>query len=260
MDSNPGPDTSNRGLPSARYHYGPQQQPPTSYRFSNEEMRVLRQCNRDSFYQRCLPLATILGVGTYYGVRSGYLKSHSRWGATPKVTVAAILGYFLGKFSYQSKCAEMLMRLPNSQLGEALRQKKLKGGFQEAITLDPSLTLPPFADVETYSDVGPHHEIDMDRPYTEGLDDSRRPTLDSPVFEDEGLPAGTQTSLSTYEELRRKNREDYEQKKTKPFRGVTSPEEVPAVIRPRGTVPDTPSSPPPTWNREKNQYGDVWDK
>jgi len=44
------------------------------------------------------------------------------------------------------------------------------------------------------------------------------------------------------------------------YRGVTSPEEVPAVIRPRGTVPDTPSSPPPTWNREKNQYGDVWDK
>jgi hypothetical protein len=42
-----------------------------SYRFSNEEMRVLRQCNRDSFYQRCLPLATILGVGTYYGVQSG---------------------------------------------------------------------------------------------------------------------------------------------------------------------------------------------
>ena len=42
-----------------------------SYRFSNEEMRVLRQCNRDSFYQRCLPLATILGVGTYFGVQSG---------------------------------------------------------------------------------------------------------------------------------------------------------------------------------------------
>jgi len=40
------------------------------------------------------------------------------------------------------------------------------------------------------------------------------------VFEDEGLPAGTQTSASTYEELRRKNREDYEQKKTKPFRYV----------------------------------------
>jgi hypothetical protein len=44
--------------------------------------------------------------------------------------------------------------------------------------MDPSLSLPPFAEVETYSDVGPQHEIDMDRPYHEGLDDSRRPTLD----------------------------------------------------------------------------------
>jgi hypothetical protein len=41
------------------------------YRFSNEELRVLRQCNRDSFYQRCIPLASNLGIGTYYGVQSG---------------------------------------------------------------------------------------------------------------------------------------------------------------------------------------------
>jgi hypothetical protein len=44
--------------------------------------------------------------------------------------------------------------------------------------MDPSLSLPPFTDVETYSDVGPHHEIDTDRPYPAGLDDSHRPTLD----------------------------------------------------------------------------------
>ena len=46
------------------------------------------------------------------------------------------------------------------------------------ITMDPGLSLPPFGDVDSYSDVGPHHEIDMDRPYHEGLDDSQRPTLD----------------------------------------------------------------------------------
>jgi hypothetical protein len=41
------------------------------YHFSNEELQVLRQCNRDSFFQRCIPLASILGIGTYYGVRLG---------------------------------------------------------------------------------------------------------------------------------------------------------------------------------------------
>jgi hypothetical protein len=46
------------------------------------------------------------------------------------------------------------------------------------ITMDPSISLPPFADVQIYSDVSPHHEIDTDRPYAGGLDDSHRPTLD----------------------------------------------------------------------------------
>lgn len=44
--------------------------------------------------------------------------------------------------------------------------------------MDPSLSLPPFGEVETYSDVGPHHEIDMDRPYQKGLDHIQRPALD----------------------------------------------------------------------------------
>jgi hypothetical protein len=38
------------------------------------------------------------------------------------------IGYFMGKFSYQAKCAEKLMKLPNSRLAELLKQKK-KGGL-----------------------------------------------------------------------------------------------------------------------------------
>jgi len=43
------------------------------------------------------------------------------------------------------------------------------------------------------------------------------------------------------------------------YRSVTGTEDVPAVVRPKGPASDV-SSPLPTWNREKNQYGDVWDK
>lgn len=48
--------------------------------------------------------------------------------------MAATMGYFVGKLSYQTKCAEKLMTLPNSPLAEALRQRKGKSktGFQEA--------------------------------------------------------------------------------------------------------------------------------
>lgn len=62
---------------------------------------------------------------------SGYFKPNIRFGAAPKVISAVILGYFIGKISYQRKCAEKLMALPNSQLGAMLRNRKNKGGFQE---------------------------------------------------------------------------------------------------------------------------------
>lgn len=77
-----------------------------------------------------MPLSALLGIGTYYGVHTGYLKKNPSLGASPKVFVAIVVGYFIGKFSYQNKCAEKLMQLPNSQIGEMLRQRR-KGVFQE---------------------------------------------------------------------------------------------------------------------------------
>lgn len=34
-------------------------------------MRVIKECNRESFFQRCIPLGTALGVTAYYGVHAG---------------------------------------------------------------------------------------------------------------------------------------------------------------------------------------------
>ena len=63
----------------------------------------------------------------------GFVKGSLKWGPWPKVALGATLGYFIGKISYQKKCAEKLMTLPNSPLAEVLRQRKAKskGGFQE---------------------------------------------------------------------------------------------------------------------------------
>ncbi|KAF4530209.1 hypothetical protein B566_EDAN018311 [Ephemera danica] len=91
-------------------------------------MRVLKECNRESFYQRSLPLGTLLGLGTFYAVKSGYFRTSARWGATPKVIVAAVTGYFFGKLSYQKTCAEKMMALPNSPLGETLRRRRQQAG------------------------------------------------------------------------------------------------------------------------------------
>ncbi|XP_071050092.1 OCIA domain-containing protein 1 isoform X2 [Onthophagus taurus] len=195
---------------------GQQQRTMAQYKFSPEEMRVMRECNKESFWQRCLPLGSALGVAAYLGVQSGYLKRHPRFGPAPKVVVSVIVGYFVGKFSYQSKCAAKLMQLPNSQIGEMLRQRR-RGNFQETIDsgFGPGMSLAPFSTpTETYTDVPPSNSLDIDttRPQYDGLDDNFRPSLDNPIYEEE-MPPETKYSTS-YDELRKRNRDEYQNVRT----------------------------------------------
>ena len=59
-----------------------------------------------------------------------HLQGSPKYGPIPKVALGVVLGYFAGKFSYQTKCAEKIMRIPNSQLGEMLRRRR-NGGLSE---------------------------------------------------------------------------------------------------------------------------------
>jgi len=56
----------------------------------------------------------------------GYLKPSVKWGAWPKVIGFGLFGYVIGKYSYQAKCAEKLMQLPNSEIGRVLRERSGK--------------------------------------------------------------------------------------------------------------------------------------
>lgn len=233
--------------------------PPTPYRFSSDELRVLQECNRESFYQRCLPLSTIFGVGTYMGVNSGYLKPSPRFGAVPKVIGAVIVGYLMGKISYQGKCAEKLMALPDSKVGALLRNRRYGGGFsQNSLTLedhDLEKVLTDIPESEKYSDISNKGlmDLDTDRPLSTGFDDFR-PNLDDVQMDDIGLSPDRNLRSTSYDELRRRNREEYEQKRTKPYRGVVTPEDVPTALNPSDMSPiETPSNPP-------NIYGDMWEK
>ncbi|XP_057668533.1 OCIA domain-containing protein 1-like [Diorhabda carinulata] len=194
------------------------------YQFTPDELRVLKECNKESFYQRCIPISTILGGVAYYAVKTGYLRGNPRFGATPKVIVGAIVGYFIGKFSYQSKCAEKLMQLPHSQIGEMLRQKR-RGKVSETADsgFGPGFSLAPFSGVssaDTYSDVNPFSSLDLDttRPETPGLDDHFRPSMDNQTLEMYEEMPPEQKRTTTYEELRKKNREEYAQQRTSSFR------------------------------------------
>lgn len=129
-----------------------------NYQFSSDELRVLRECDVESFVQRSVPLGTTFGLAAYMAVKNGYLKGSVRFGAVPKVAIGVIVGYFMGKFSYQNQCAEKIMRLPDSKLAEMLRMRRRGGGAVDSFSVDhgygAALSMSPFASAtDQYSDV-----------------------------------------------------------------------------------------------------------
>uniref|UniRef100_A0A6M2DXJ6 Putative ocia domain-containing protein 1 n=1 Tax=Xenopsylla cheopis TaxID=163159 RepID=A0A6M2DXJ6_XENCH len=228
-----------------------------NYQFSPDELRVLRQCNVDAFFERSLPLAALLGGGTYVGVQKGFFTPHIRYGAIPKVLGAIVLGYFLGKFSYQNKCANKLMQLPNSRLAQVLRQRRF--GDLERISIDSALgtsltTSSLSKDVYTdgFSDRESVFSMDTDRPYQSGLDDVYRPNMDWNDDAHEDLtPIVPPTTTTTYEELRRKNREEYQKSKMQNYRGMI---EDTLAAKPKVRTVEEPIKP-----TISNKYGDKWD-
>ncbi|EDW56857.1 OCIA domain-containing protein 1 isoform X2 [Drosophila sechellia] len=237
--------------------------PLADYQFSAEEVKALRECNTESFFQRSLPFGTGLGLLAYFGVKNGYLQGHVKYGAVPKVVMGVILGYFVGKFSYQQKCAEKIMRLPNSHLGELLRQRRQGGGVISSITPDENLgrafTLAPFSpsSADVYSDEayqpGRSTALNLDtesRPTLSGLDDIYRPTLDSGSMLEAELPLEPSKPGQSYEDLRRRNREEYSKHQQSPY---SRPYEPPVPVQQR-PVEQTRSEPA----GRKNQYGDSW--
>lgn len=194
------------------------------FQFSPEEVAVLKQCDMEALVQRSIPISTIFGVGTYMLIQKGYLTVSPKFGAVPKCFAACIFGYFVGKLSYQQACAEKIMRLPNSKLAEALRRRK-KGEFFENFTSEGGLSLAPFSSsTDVYTDENMKQQpqssldLDVDRPSNFGLDDTFRPSLDSPdrSFND-NLPLEPPKSSVSYEELRRQNREEHERRMQAPY-------------------------------------------
>ncbi|KAG5893299.1 hypothetical protein JTB14_023509 [Gonioctena quinquepunctata] len=239
----------------------PLQDPQRKYKFTPDELRVIRECNKESFYQRCLPVSALLAGSAYYGVKAGFLRPNPRFGATPKVIAGVIFGYFLGKFSYQSKCAEKLMQLPNSQLGEILRQKR-RGNMKESVDpgFGPGMSLAPFSSMgsaDTYTDLNPNSSLDIDteRPDMPGLDDYNRPSVDNPLYEEEMPPI--QKHTTTYDELRKQNREEYQNKRVGNYRqSIKQPETATPSPRSYKDLQDREGG--ETVSTPKNKYGDAW--
>ncbi|XP_046977484.1 OCIA domain-containing protein 1 isoform X1 [Vanessa cardui] len=234
-------DTNLFGYEDGTTTPGVPQAPPGPYKFSQDELRVLQECNTESFFQRSLPLGTAFGLTAFFGVQKGTFKPNPRFGAIPKVTLAVIVGYFLGKLSYQQACAEKLMAIPNSYIGQLLREKK-QGRSGIAPKRAPTMFGATSDDV--YSDAGPGSSLDLDTDRPLFNDDSFRPGSDSgSTPHTDSIPS---RPVLSYDELRRKNRTEYSDSRQDPYK--MEPSTIPSVSRAEPTPP-RPSS--------TNKYGDT---
>lgn len=263
-----------------------------------DELKVLQECNRESFMYRALPLGLGAAVAVQYGTKMGYLTPHPKYGPYIKMMGAGFVGWMVGKFSYRRQCEEKLMRLPNSVIGEALRRKY-------GMASPDSFPGSPGGQYTDYSSSGQDRELGLDlrsRGAPQGLDDSQRPTLDrlrshntpqglddrqrpsmdsmrsstSPQgLNDSERPSMDNPNLAvvpenlppakfstSYEELRRQNREEYERRFSTPPPSSSQQPAPPYQGLPERQERDYPprQSAQGSGGGKKNKYGDSWEE
>ncbi|XP_003258487.1 OCIA domain-containing protein 2 isoform X1 [Nomascus leucogenys] len=69
-----------------------------------EISKIMRECQEESFWKRALPFSLVSMLVTQGLVYQGYLAANPRFGSLPKVALAGLLGFGLGKVSYIGVC------------------------------------------------------------------------------------------------------------------------------------------------------------
>ncbi|NP_001089286.1 OCIA domain containing 2 L homeolog [Xenopus laevis] len=73
---------------------------PMSYAHREDFAKVMKECKEESFWYRALPISLGSMLVTQGLVYKGYLSRNKRFGSLPKVALAGVLGYMIGKISY----------------------------------------------------------------------------------------------------------------------------------------------------------------
>uniref|UniRef100_M4AIJ6 OCIA domain containing 2 n=1 Tax=Xiphophorus maculatus TaxID=8083 RepID=M4AIJ6_XIPMA len=73
--------------------------------------KVWRECQEESFWYRALPLSVGSMAATGGLIYNGVWKSSARFGPFPKLAVAGLLGFAVGKASYVGTCRSRFQEL-----------------------------------------------------------------------------------------------------------------------------------------------------
>ncbi|XP_051929098.1 OCIA domain-containing protein 2 [Hippocampus zosterae] len=78
---------------------------------SEDVRKVWKECQQESFWYRALPLSVGSMAVTGTLIYNGIWKTSKRFGPFPKLAVAGILGFAVGKASYMSTCRRKFQEL-----------------------------------------------------------------------------------------------------------------------------------------------------
>ncbi|KAM3623514.1 uncharacterized protein V6R79_012079 [Siganus canaliculatus] len=235
--------STSTGFPEDRQQRGGQIPMGVEYIPTEEEKKVLRECNQESFWYRSVPFSVFSMAITQALVARGALSASPRFGSLPKVAFAGFCGYLAGKISYMKTCQEKFKRLENSPLGEALRQRT---------------GLPPQYSQSAPSELSDPNSQSFDTMFQPAEPSQRSNNTDSYMqmgrSDDYSAPASAESYVGEeepkkkavlYEDLRLKNRENYE---------VTLTQKAETLLKP------APEKEPKRPLKEVNKYGDTWEE
>ncbi|XP_068260427.1 OCIA domain-containing protein 2 [Nyctibius grandis] len=78
---------------------------------AGEIARIRKECKKESFWYRALPLSLGSMLVTQGLVLKGIVSASPRFGALPKMAIAGVLGFAIGKLSYIGECQKKFQKI-----------------------------------------------------------------------------------------------------------------------------------------------------
>lgn len=210
------------------------------YVLTEEERKLLRECEVESLLYRALPFSVISMAGTQALIVRGTLPRAWQFGS---LAFAGLASYLVGKLSYSAVCREKFIRLESSPLGEVLRRAS---GMPQQFPKGPQSEL-SVPDTQSFDTMFQPAEP-QSHPRDSGYGYNPEPPVQMGRADDFSFPVQSYVEEEEepkkkpirYEDLRLKNRQNYE---------VT-------LIQKADTVePERPKK-----EVKKNIYGDTWEE
>ncbi|XP_064274265.1 OCIA domain-containing protein 2 [Passer domesticus] len=84
---------------------------PLSQIQDREIARIVKECKQESFWYRALPLSLGSMLVTQGLISKGIFSASPRFGPYPKMALAGVLGFAIGRMSYMGECQKKFQKI-----------------------------------------------------------------------------------------------------------------------------------------------------